>query len=507
MQHKDKYLILKKSKYKTSKFQFSQILENDIEKIRRWRNQQKDVLRQNKNITKSEQLDYFNKIILSEKTLKYPSSILFSIKKNNTLIGYLGLVHILWYEKIAEISFLLDTKIKYDSKKFISIFENSIVFLKTISFKELNFFKIYTECFENRLELIKKIEKLGFVKEGYKNNFYLKKNKYISSVIHSLYNTKKIPSNSKKILITSSGAKNSLYLSLKKAITKNNSDFEIVLGDSNNNVVSKHYPDFFWKMPSTNHKNIKLILKKCLELNIKMIIPSRDSELIFWSKNKLLFKKNGIIVAISNYSSVKLCLDKFKFYKYCKSKKIPTIPTFLGNDRINLKKQVVIKNRFSYLEKSKIRKTKDIYKQNRIFTKNEIIQPLIKSNEYSADTFFNQKKIEGLVIRKRDIIINGEAKVSSIIIDNKLYKRLKNILNKFNFEGHINIQFFYDKNNNLKILEINPRFGGASILSVEAGLDSFNWLIQRHFYKKNKIKFVLNENVKKLVKNYKDLII
>ena len=47
----------------TSNFELVSIREVNIQKIRNWRNQQKIILRQNKNITKKDQEIYFNTII------------------------------------------------------------------------------------------------------------------------------------------------------------------------------------------------------------------------------------------------------------------------------------------------------------------------------------------------------------------------------------------------------------------------------------------------------------
>ena len=40
------------------------------------------------------------------------------------------------------------------------------------------------------------------------------------------------------------------------------------------------------------------------------------------------------------------------------------------------------------------------------------------------------------------------------------------------------MQIILDSNNNINIIECNSRFGGASTLSIEAGLDSFYWFLQ-----------------------------
>ena len=55
--------ILSKTKLQHGKYTLIPIRKQDIQKIRKWRNDQMDILRQNKILTKLEQEDYFKKII------------------------------------------------------------------------------------------------------------------------------------------------------------------------------------------------------------------------------------------------------------------------------------------------------------------------------------------------------------------------------------------------------------------------------------------------------------
>ena len=73
-------------------------------------------------------------------------------------------------------------------------------------------------------------------------------------------------------------------------------------------------------MPITKDMNFQLILDGCLKRNIELIIPTRDQELLFWSKYKNKFKKNGIYVSISPIKTIKICNDKYLFSKFGEKK-------------------------------------------------------------------------------------------------------------------------------------------------------------------------------------------
>ena len=96
-----------------------------MESIRKWRNEQIDILRQNKPLTKDEQSKYYHQVIKKSFYEKKPEMILFSFLIKNNCVGYGGFVHIDWNSKKAELSIILDTnrtKKQETYKKEFSIF-------------------------------------------------------------------------------------------------------------------------------------------------------------------------------------------------------------------------------------------------------------------------------------------------------------------------------------------------------------------------------------------------
>lgn len=181
-----KYKILKNERYFFDNLTMKSLNLSEFEIIRLWRNNQINILRQNKKISKLEQIKYYNQNILKNMMSIKPDNILLSINYNNEFIGYGGLVHISWTNKRAEFSFLLNDKIKINSKKFKEIFFTFFSFIKAKLNLELNFIKITTETFVNRKKMISYLIKIGFKKEGYLKSHY-KKKRYIDSVLHSFY--------------------------------------------------------------------------------------------------------------------------------------------------------------------------------------------------------------------------------------------------------------------------------------------------------------------------------
>ena len=136
--------------------------------------------------------------------------------------------------------------------------------------------------------------------------------------------------------------------------------------------------------------------------------------------------------------------------------------------------------------------------------KNPILQEFYNLDEISIDCFVdNENKILEFYTRNRSIILNGESAFTKFY---KITKKQSNQITKFlkslKFYGHINIQAFVDKkDNNLIFFDCNPRFGGASSISLKNNLNSFYWYICK--FKNNKIE----KNKFLTINKYKNQII
>jgi RimJ/RimL family protein N-acetyltransferase len=166
---------------------YSWLTPEDFESLRIWRNQQKNILRQVNNINKKDQKKYFVNFYKENCFSNKPLNIIFAIKEKHRLIGYGGLVNISWQNKRAEVSFLLNTSIANNKKKYEFYFKNFFTFISKASFEKLKLNKIFTETFIFRKNHIKLLNIVGFKKEGFFKNHYYKKNKKISSILHAKF--------------------------------------------------------------------------------------------------------------------------------------------------------------------------------------------------------------------------------------------------------------------------------------------------------------------------------
>ena len=176
---------------------------------------------------------------------------------------------------------------------------------------------------------------------------------------------------------------------------------------------------------------------------------------------------------VSENESVAKCLDKLAFAKI---DGIDAIPAYENIEEIKAD-SFVVKERYGA---GAISIGLDLSKgqalQHRENLEKPIFQPFIKGDELSIDAYVtNQGKVKGLVIRRRVLVVNGESQVTTTVEDEKLETTFTRIIESLSLQGHIILQALINEQNNVKVIECNPRFGGASTLSIRAGLDSFYW--------------------------------
>jgi len=147
--------IILKGKY----CQLVRLDKSDLSFIKKWRNGQREVLRQNKILTDTDQISWY-KILQHDKNQK-----IFSIVDGaGNLLGYCGITHIDWINQRGELSFLLKTEIsKVEYKKF---FLDALGMLKKYCLFTLRLHKFFAETFSFRKFHINILEEFGFKRSG-----------------------------------------------------------------------------------------------------------------------------------------------------------------------------------------------------------------------------------------------------------------------------------------------------------------------------------------------------
>jgi carbamoyl-phosphate synthase large subunit len=288
------------------------------------------------------------------------------------------------------------------------------------------------------------------------------------------------------ILISCIGTRVSLLNSFKESTEQLRIDASFVGTDRNTLSPALQLCDVKCILPEiTGKRYLEKLLEAVRENNVKLLIPTIDTNLFILAANKEKFEKLGCRVLISSPEIINICQDKRKTYQFLKdnnfdtpetvsaeaaiSETNPEFPRFLKPwDGAAAKGNTVARDR-EELE----------FHSKRI--PNCLVQEFIDGKEFTCDAYVDfDMNVRCVVPRKRLEVRSGEVSKGEIVKDQKIIKEVTRLVRALKAgPGVITIQLIRRKSDGaLKFIEINPRFGGGVPLSIKAGADFPTWILK-----------------------------
>lgn len=283
------------------------------------------------------------------------------------------------------------------------------------------------------------------------------------------------------VLITSASRKVPLIRAMQEALARINPTAHVFAGDIDPQAIAQYAADGFWQMPHTIDSNLPSLINGCQERNIGVILPTRDGELTFWARHRETLLAIGIVVVISPPDSLARCLDKFSFAQFGQAQGLPMIAT--AEDPISVGSgPYVVKERFGAGSLGLgLALPLAAAQEHAKGLKEPLFQPYVTGPEISIDGWVDQKgDVLGVVLRRRDSVFNGESQISTTFRDDTLERQAHQVIQKLDLRGPVVMQAIVVEDN-LQIIECNPRFGGASTTSIAVGLDMLHWSLREAF--------------------------
>ena len=266
-------------------------------------------------------------------------------------------------------------------------------------------------------------------------------------------------------------------------------DFKETIGDTGITVVAensiyspaRYVADKSYTVPKiTAPDYIDNIIEICRKEDIKVILTLIDPEIEILAQNKARFEEMGILVMCPSEKSAKICFDKYEMYKYLRLNNIPTTLTYgsleeferaLNEQKISFPVFVKPRTGSGSVGARKISNIDDLrsaMKEDETL----IIQEFMVGIDLDADVYVDMisKKAVSMFSKKKIETRIGGANKTISFKDEKLFELIKKIVNIFEFNGTVDMDFFY-KDGQYFLSEINPRFGGAYLHAYGAGVN------------------------------------
>jgi carbamoyl-phosphate synthase large subunit len=215
------------------------------------------------------------------------------------------------------------------------------------------------------------------------------------------------------------------------------------------------------------------LLRICERERVSLLVPTRDGELPFYAAHAALFAEQGVRVLVSSEGAVATCADKQAFIEHCARIRLP-VPTQIPAGALPDRWPVFCRPRTGAAASgAMVVHTATDLRRVLADAPGTVVQEYVDAPEYSVDVLSD---LEGIplqaVVRRRERVRAGEAVVSRVENKPAVEAAALRLCESLKLVGHAVIQLFGHPSRGPLMIEANPRFGGASNLSIVAGLDS-----------------------------------
>ncbi|ANE03078.1 ATP-grasp domain-containing protein [Corynebacterium crudilactis] len=285
----------------------------------------------------------------------------------------------------------------------------------------------------------------------------------------------------RNILLLSSGRRVELIQSFQRAFAKKSPNSKVVAADAQPLAPALYYADSSVVLPKISESGYKKELIKAIkERNIDLVIPTIDPELPVLAAAKTEIEEvTDAKVMIADPWVINICNDKELTHSHVTEKGL------IAPDLYDTESELDDSN-FPLILKPKSGSSSigvNVVNSNEELqfllprTNDPMIQELISGEEYTADCFCDfDGKVISIVPRLRIATRGGEILKGKIVKDMEIINSVRSLLETLPMPGHSTVQCFKTERG-IEFIEVNPRFGGGAPMSIAAGANSCERLI------------------------------
>jgi len=228
---------------------------------------------------------------------------------------------------------------------------------------------------------------------------------------------------------------------------------------------------------------IDSLITLCAREKARLLFPLIDTDLQKLAQNREKFTQAGTNAIVCDPELIDVTVNKYKTHDFFNNLGIDTPRIFeLEQDSENDYRYPL------FMKPLDGSASNDVFKINnkkellffRDYVKRPILQEYLAGKEFTLDMLYDlQGELRCIVPRRRIEVRAGEVSKSVIDMDPAvleagwaLGKQLRGA------RGVINVQCIRTAEGRVSFIEVNPRFGGGTPLSLHAGADFPRWLLQ-----------------------------
>ncbi len=236
-------------------------------------------------------------------------------------------------------------------------------------------------------------------------------------------------------------------------------------------------------VPISRRRYIADLLELVEQSQIDLLVPTIDTELPKLAAARDRFKRYGCTVLISSTDVIAIGRDKLQTFEALRSADIDTPTTWPAAEALRRRR-----HRFPYQVKPRHGSAGlgnyrvDDLEALRFWAKrvpDAVVQEFVPGDEFTLDVYAGlDGRVQCVVPRQRLEVRSGEVQKARVVKDPRLIETGKRVVASIDgCIGVITVQCIRTPQGRIRVIEINPRFGGGVPLAIHAGADFPRWLM------------------------------
>ena len=282
------------------------------------------------------------------------------------------------------------------------------------------------------------------------------------------------------ILVTSAGRRVKLIACCRKTLEALGLSGRVFAIDADTSLSAAcQLADAHYQCPRADDPAyIPFLEELCDRLDVDIVIPTIDTELLPLAAAKNDFLEHDVAIAVSDIDICEAFKLKTTTHAFFVEHGFPTLP--IVEDLVNARYPL-----FARLNDSSrsvgAQRVNDVSEALKLREANPgyVFQPFVEADEYTADAFVDSKgTVIDVVPRRRLEVRDGEVSKAITVRDRRIVDEVVRLIRAMpGAYGVLTVQLFAT-GDELNFIEVNPRFGGGFPLAYHAGADMVAYLIR-----------------------------
>ncbi|MDA1234034.1 MAG: ATP-grasp domain-containing protein [Acidobacteria bacterium] len=285
------------------------------------------------------------------------------------------------------------------------------------------------------------------------------------------------------VLISSAGRRVGLLECFRSALGALDANGKIIAADASDTAPALHFADETCTVPRCdNPQFIPALVEACAAHHVDAIVPTIDTELAVLAAHRDELQSTGAALWLSSCETIEISADKRETNRWLHNNGFPAVSQFTPFEALEQVSALPFPLIAKPARGSASVGVKRIHNRAELeacLNRDLVIETLAPGVEYTVHVWAGAKGRALCAVPCRRLEVRaGEVSKGRTEKHDGLMQLASEVVDALpGCRGPLNVQIFLDPTAGMRVIEINPRFGGGYPLADRAGARFTKWMI------------------------------